>query len=78
MDVAVVGSQGRYFEVVSATGSLFCRTALWNCYGGKILTSFLRNFGIVIKETISSLKQCHSTVGNNSMTDKEQKESSSP
>ena len=42
MDVAVVGSQGRciYFEVVCATGSLFCRTALWDCYGGKISTQF--------------------------------------
>ena len=40
MDVAVVGSQGRYFEVVCAIGSLFCRTALWDCFGGKILTQF--------------------------------------
>ena len=42
MDVAVVGSQGRYiyFEVVCATGSLFCRAALWDCYGGKILNQF--------------------------------------
>ena len=51
---------------------LYCRAVL----AGKFWPSFLRNLGIFIKVTISSPKQCHSTTRNNTMTDKEQKETS--
>ena len=29
-----------HFEVVSETGSVLCRIALWECFGGRILTQY--------------------------------------